>query len=141
MTVSPSFSPTSRYTTEWPWLSRIIRLGTALPPISRLQATTAGCSAGLAVEISRGIRSATGKTPLQCHGVGRRIETPRASVLLGCRRGAHQSSMLHFQPNVTMLQRAHTVRNQERRAALHEALRGRHDRPLGLHVNGTRGFV
>src|SRR3989449_3616818 len=116
ITESPSsFIAKSRYTSEWPWLSRVIRLGTALAPVSRFQATTAGCSARVAIEISTGIRSATGNTPSQCQGIGRGIESARAGVFLGRLHGALQRSMFHFQSNITMLQRAHPVGDEENR--------------------------
>src|SRR5947199_2952209 len=108
-----SFVPCGRYAIEWTVLSRVIRLGTTLVLVSRLQATTAGCSAGFVIEISTGVRSATTSTSWDCHGIACGIETAWASVLLGYPHGALQPSMFHFQPNVTMLQRAHPVGDEE----------------------------
>src|SRR5260370_37938414 len=130
-----------RFTAEWPWFHVVIRWSKVPPPVSRLQATTAGCLAGLAIEISTGIRSATGNTLSQCHAIGNGIESARVGVLPGGPHGAHQLSMFHFQPNITMLQRARPMGNQEACAALHQALGGHHDRPLGSYINGTGGFI
>src|SRR5439155_24503757 len=102
-------------------------LGTAPAPLSRFQATTAGCSSGRAIEISTGIRSAMASTPWQCHTIGLGMERARVSVLLGCPHGALQPSVLHFQSNVTLLQRAQPVCDQEGRVYLHESICGLND--------------
>src|SRR6266446_6842584 len=107
---------------------------------SWLHALTALCSSNLSGKISLVIRLDIGFTP-----VARGVALPayrRFALSHGRDRlQTHDSPVLDSQNEITMLQRAHAMRNDERGATLHEPFHCFHNGGFGLDIDGTGRFV
>src|SRR3989442_11389582 len=107
---------------------------------SWLHALTALCSSTLSGKISLVIRLDIGFTPVAgCVG----FPACECFVLSPGRDRlqTHDSPALNSQNEVTMLQRAYAMRNDERGATLHEPFHCFHNGGFGLDIHGTGRFV